>query len=791
MTFFLSLLKLKIKGKLSIAFVGFATIPILLLGLITWNIISGSLKETSVRELSHMAEIINIRIGDLTEVIQMDQHLILENFKSKNDKIDTESIKVLNVKKVKEQTYNLMLTRSEYSGITFLTDSTKTALFSYKRYPMNRDMVFSEESRYSWNYYKLLVQDLPKSHMRLTPVEYMEPTEQNTYAAFSFARAYRDEHGDLEGILITDIFANEIFSIIETTLDPITAYTVSIVDDDGHYLYHSQKKKRWNQLLAEAMDHNLQFDFPDNEVDKILSDIPGMFITANGNAMFHTPLKIGALGLNKKYYFCISQPRSVLFSPINTLGLWYIGFAVLFIFIAFVLSVLATRQFVNPIRKLQEGANIISKGDLSHRIEIMTGDEIEKLAEKFNFMAEAINERDEKLKDYSTQLENRVAARTQELLDEKNKLSTIFNNIPGTLMLVDQDQTILAASTKIEQITRLSSDEVIGKKCCDVINISEMCANCSIINTNGNPGTHRQEFQITDEKNIEKTYEVYDIPIKLYSGKKAYLKILSDITHRIELQNQLLQSEKLASTGEMAAVIAHEIRNLLTSTDMLLQLLRESDTLKASDKESLDVVLNATSRINKITEDLLSFARPTTLNKQRIKFGDLIHECMKLYQHQFKSHNIHTELDIQKNLPRIQIDYTLMSEAVSNVLLNTYQALGNKGNVKISVRYFKTQNDFKKSVNISEIKQSIQNVINLEQTDGIIMLTIIDDGPGIPKENLLKIFDPFYTTKINGTGLGLSMARRVVETHDGIIFASSEESQGTTITMILPLRIKE
>lgn len=782
-------LKLKIKGKLGVAFIGFSSIPMVVGGTILWYLNMQSMRSNAIAELSHTSELITIRLKEFTGVIQTDLELINANFTAIMEDNDSSDNSNKSMDLFKEQLQNLMKTKPHYYRLTFLVDSLQSQLFSFKRDLHNRNYIDQTESHISWNYYHLLVQDLHRDQIRITPVELLDRKSSETLAALSVALPYYTQQENLTGIFVIDIFADYFFKLIETSLSDETSYTAGIIDQEGYYLYHSQMKNEWNRLLAEASIHTLDKEFSPEIAKQIIGPSTGLLETKKGDVVYHVPLEMSALGLQKTYYFYLLEPGAIIFSHLRQFGLIFLIAMGGFIVIAFYLSRIATLQFVKPIRQLQKGSDIISRGNFSHRLNITTGDEIQEMADRFNYMAQSIEERDQQLQEINASLEEKISERTLELQDEKDKLHIILDNVPSAFVLLDRRQIVITASSALKQFTGYSPQDAVGKKCFEIMNTISDCEKCKKRRFNKDRVIYREELQKIHRNGNVKIYERVNIPVELVSGEDACLEIFSDITKRVRLQNQLLQSEKLATIGEMAAVIAHEIRNSLTSANMLLQLIHESKVLKGPEKESMEVALSAIDRINKVTQDLLSFARPAEIHKEPTDLLTVIQESAAMYKHHFERNGIQLDIQSQNDLPMATIDRKLMQEVFNNILLNSSQAIEQTGSIKATIEIIPLKAEIREKfapVN-TEIDEIYGKILPYQQTPKVFRISFQDDGPGCPSENLTKIFDPFYTTKINGTGLGLSLAKRVVEVHGGYIYAISGPGRGMQINILIPI----
>ena len=471
-------LKLKIKGKLGIAFVGFSSIPMVVGGTILWYLNMQSMRSNAIAELSHTSEIINIRLKEFTDVIQTDLELINFNYIAMLDDIGHQDNSSKSMDLFKEQLQNLMKTKPHYYRLTFLVDSLQSQLYSFNRDLHNRNLIVQTNSYYSWNYYRLLVQDLLRDQIRITPVELLDRKYSETLAALSVALPYNTQQENLAGIFVIDIFADYFFKLIETSLSEGTHYTAGIIDHEGHYLYHSQMKNEWNRLLAEASLHTLDKEFSPEIANQIISPSTGLLETKNGDVVYHIPLEMSALGLQKKYYFYLLEPGTIIFSRLSRFGLIFLFAMVGFVIIAFYLSRIATIQFVEPIRQLQQGSDKISRGNFSHRLNIATGDEIQEMADRFNYMAQSIEERDQQLQEINESLEGKISARTLELQDEKDKLRIILDNVPSAFVLLDHNQIVITASSALKQYTGYSPQDAVGKKCFEIMNTISNCEKC-------------------------------------------------------------------------------------------------------------------------------------------------------------------------------------------------------------------------------------------------------------------------------------------------------------------------
>ncbi len=227
-------------------------------------------------------------------------------------------------------------------------------------------------------------------------------------------------------------------------------------------------------------------------------------------------------------------------------------------------------------------------------------------------------------------------------------------------------------------------------------------------------------------------------------------------------QQQIIQSEKLASVGRLSAGIAHEINNPLTGVLTFAYLLRQKKNNTKKDLEDIDVIIRETTRVSEIVRGLLDFARQTPSQKENININDILRQILKLIIRQKEFMNVSIEENYFNNIPSFHGDKSQLQQVFLNIILNAGEAIPRNGKITIST----------------------------SSNEDHILVSIEDSGCGIKKENLDKIFDPFYTSKPpgKGTGLGLSISYGIVQQHGGYIECESEQGKGTVFNIFFPIK---
>ncbi len=354
------------------------------------------------------------------------------------------------------------------------------------------------------------------------------------------------------------------------------------------------------------------------------------------------------------------------------------------------------------------------------------------------------------------------------LADEKGFLETIFNAIQEGVIVTDLDG-------RVNYINR-SACELFGleREACHGRALSEKL-----------PGLDWSEFVAT-QKVLSRDMEVfypqhrflnfYVVPLYLDSPTSrrshtfkresiGYAVILRDITETRRSTEETIQSERLSALTLLAAGVAHELGNPLNSLHIHLQLMdrklrRAPEPLRNELQKSLEIAREEIVRLDTIIQQFLGAIRPANLVLQLENLNLLIEESMAFLRPEIEDRNILVDMELRSDLPLLEIDRTQIKQAVYNVIKNAFQAMKTGGILRIRT----------------------------DVDDHYVSITFSDTGGGISPDNMSKVFEPYYTTKQGGSGLGLLIVRRIVREHGGDIELLSDEGKGLTFTIRLPLR---
>jgi len=357
-----------------------------------------------------------------------------------------------------------------------------------------------------------------------------------------------------------------------------------------------------------------------------------------------------------------------------------------------------------------------------------------------------------------------LEANRWELMGSRNALRALFDNLPNSLYIIDQEYKLIAINKSRSQRSGRSPKELVGDLCYRALfGRTTPCPECRVQETFQDAITtqrNERRWASTDEST---EWDISTYPILSDDGGVTQV-ILSeqDVSERRRLEAILTQSEKLAAVGQLAAGVAHEINNPLTAIIANAQILHRELPPDHDLQESVDLIARAGARATQVVRNLLDFARKEEYHLGLTDLNDTVDRALELVQHEILARGIKLDFNADPKLPPILASQDHLQSVWLNLLLNAIDALD------------KTPGEI---------------VVATRRASDEIHVSVTDNGKGIPPERLTRIFEPFYTTKKagRGTGLGLSVTHRIVKQHGGSIRVESQVGVGSTFTVVLPL----
>jgi two-component system sensor histidine kinase HydH len=241
--------------------------------------------------------------------------------------------------------------------------------------------------------------------------------------------------------------------------------------------------------------------------------------------------------------------------------------------------------------------------------------------------------------------------------------------------------------------------------------------------------------------------------------------LMYDLSELKRLEKEVQRHDRLVALGKMAAGVAHEVRNPLSSIKGFATLLGSKFKDGSQEHEAADLLVQEAERLNRSITELLNYARPTSLRKESVNLGDIVNSSLRLISSDAQALEVKILLDIEPDLPTVSVDKDKINQILLNLYLNGLQAM-----------------------EFSSSKKELKVFVHRDANTGMVVIEVQDTGCGIPQENLDKVLDPYYTTKPEGTGLGLALVYKIIDEHNGTITFFSKEGEGTTVSVSLPIQ---
>lgn len=340
----------------------------------------------------------------------------------------------------------------------------------------------------------------------------------------------------------------------------------------------------------------------------------------------------------------------------------------------------------------------------------------------------------------------------------KSYTENVLESVGEGIISTDKEGKIVTLNRRAVEILEASEESLKGQKIETILRIAEKI-----------PGSWREKMPFPrDQEIIFEPAPGKETPLSLrwshlqdeHGEEMGSVILLRDLREVKDLQEKIRRSEHLASLGRLAAGMAHEIRNPLSSIRGFAQFFVNRFKGREEEYAYASIMVKEVDRLNRVISDLLEFARPKRLHLERQNLENICENTLLLLEEELKKKNIKVEKIYEPGLPLVMVDRDQISQALLNLLLNSIESIDGEGNIRLC------------------LQKGIQ--------PGTIEIGIEDTGQGIPVRDLEKIFEPFFSTKRKGTGLGLAIVHQIITNHGGAIKVDSEKGKGTVFTISLP-----
>jgi len=334
----------------------------------------------------------------------------------------------------------------------------------------------------------------------------------------------------------------------------------------------------------------------------------------------------------------------------------------------------------------------------------------------------------------------------------------VVDHMPVGLIALDANGRIVSFSEAAESILRQRSSEMVGKRATEAIPLP-LWGLIKELNQVKRVLQKGMDCPLADGRTIP-----LDVSVSILEGEEeaflGHVILFRDLTEVRDLQREIETSRRLASLGRLAAGIAHEIRNPLSSIKGFATYFRERYRDVPEDQKTAEVMIREVDRLNRVIGQLLEFARPMAVQKKPADLQSLIRHSVKLVEKQAQAKEIKVETVLPNEIAPASVDPDRLNQVFLNLFLNAIEAMENRGTMTVA--------------------------LSKETQPPRVRIDVTDTGPGIPEQDLEHIFDPYFTTRQTGTGLGLAIVHKIIESHKGEVKVESEVGKGTTVTVFLP-----
>jgi two-component system sensor histidine kinase AtoS len=419
------------------------------------------------------------------------------------------------------------------------------------------------------------------------------------------------------------------------------------------------------------------------------------------------------------------------------------------------------RMITRPLADLTLATVKAARGDLEQTLDVSTRDEVEVLASNFMVMTREILFQRRQLESQLREIQ-RLQRYTEQLLTTMN----------DGLLAIDREGHIATINPAAQAMLDLPKSLPEGHSVQTVLRDAPKL-NEYLTEMLGEQGAWSQREIGLIRGGEEKTMLASSSVLKDTEGNILELIVnLHDVTEMKRLEARMRQADRLAALGVLAAGMAHEIRNPLSAIKTFVQLLPRKVHKEGFLEKFNRTVPRELDRINGLIEDLLELARTPRYYIQPLQIEPLVRATLDLFEEALLLNGVQIEIRFDAGLPAIEADPSQLTKALQNILRNAMQAMPNGG--ILSIEGFLT-------------KEGLPPGQGPAQKDWVV-LRFTDTGMGMSPETLSNVFNPFFTTKDHGTGLGMAITHKIVTEHGGFIDVSSERGQGTTVTIYFPFR---
>ncbi len=429
--------------------------------------------------------------------------------------------------------------------------------------------------------------------------------------------------------------------------------------------------------------------------------------------------------------------------------------AMVIVFLAYWIGVYLANSMTKPLQELVDATHAVAEGNLEVRVTSGSTDEIGLLIQSFNTMTD-----DLRTKQNALNVSNVELMRSNLDIEQRQQyMEIVLRSVAAGVISIDRDGVLRTINTSAERLLSLTASDVLGKNFKDVVRsnnagiVSELISDLQKSRT----GTLSRQVTVAVEGN-KLLLQLHLTLLRGGSGEfLGMVAVLDDLT-------QIMRVQRMAAWREVARRIAHEIKNPLTPIQLSAQRLRKRYLARFSNDETVfdectGMIIKSVDELKNLVNEFSNFARMPTIKPEAYDINSLIHETLSLYQEAHRG--VVFEVQLDDGMPLLMIDSDQIRRVLINLLQNAVAAMNERGKVTVATRY--------------------------DPILKMAVMTVADEGPGIPAEDKPRLFEPYFTTKKSGTGLGLAIVSSIITDHGGYVRVRDNTPHGALFAIELPI----
>jgi PAS domain S-box-containing protein len=444
-----------------------------------------------------------------------------------------------------------------------------------------------------------------------------------------------------------------------------------------------------------------------------------------------------------------------------------------------VAALILSRRITSPLEKLRAGALAVAGGDLAHRIDVRSADEIGELAATFNRMTNDLQAQQAALQEANRELDTQL----REVSNLERYNARVLASMTNGVVTLNMEGCIVKWNDMAARITGYPVAEVEGRLCRELFASSPSFVRLLLDGIHGKGVWWERGVSFIRPDGREVPLEINTSLLEDDTGHTTgLLGIFRDLSLVRELEQRLRRADRLAAVGRMAAMVAPEIKNTLVALKTFIDMVPRRAKDPAFIARFQDIVPKEVDRVNAIMEDLLELSRPPRISPRPLDLQEILARCVALYEQQAAERGIAIVQDLAPALVQVRADPEYLLRALGNLTINAIQAMTAGGTLTI-----RTGSGVPWQSTLAETTAHVDLGTDDDTAQPFVFIAVVDTGTGMTPNQLDSLFTPFFTTKEKGTGLGLALTHKIIEEHQGYLHVESQFGVGSTFTILLPI----